>query len=245
MGTGLVTDHRTRGRQRPNMKVVFLLLLAPLHCWGNSLLRCVSKQGNECQFPFTYRGRTFNQCTTYQSRNGEPWCRTANGGLEDCEGYCPGASCYDETNQISRDNGEDFQMDCSTCSCRAGAIGCTYVGCGGGSAGGSCFNDETGGRFKEDGESWEKDCNTCTCNGGNVACTLIACPPKPPGPCECINPFSGPGKELGDPDTNCSYDPPFCYVDCNSDCYDKEQSDGKCFSTFACNPFVPNSPTGR
>merc|ERR1711872_286320 len=199
MGTGPVTDHRTRGTQRHNMKVVFLLVLAPLLCWGNSPLVCVSKQGNECQFPFTYRGRTFNQCTTYLSRNGAPWCRTTNGRLQDCEGYCPGAG-------------------------------------GGGSVDGNCFDDETGG-LREDGESWEKDCNTCTCNGGNVACTLIGCRTKPPGPCECNNPpFSG--------DT-CSQNPPFCYVDCNSDCYDKEQSGGNCFSTFACNPFVPNSPSGR
>merc|ERR1711971_1421405 len=35
----------------------------------------------DCQFPFTYDGRTYNECTYYQTANNRAWCRTINGGL--------------------------------------------------------------------------------------------------------------------------------------------------------------------
>jgi len=238
------------------MKVVFLLTLAPLLCWGTSERVCVSKRNNQCQFPFTYKGRTYDQCTTFNSENGEPWCQTIDGRFEDCEAYCPGASCYDESEGVLRDHKEAFPRDCNTCSCFAGGIGCTYIGCdGGGAAGGTCFDEEAG-VLREDGDSWERDCNTCNCNGGNIGCTLAFCPPKPPSNlCECINPFSGADQQLGDPDITCSRGQgsrsgrtdPFCYVDCNSDCRDKKPAKGRgrCYSTLACNPGVAYDVAGR
>ena len=44
----------------------------------------------DCQFPFTYDGRTYNECTYYQTANNRAWCRTINGGLGDCNPGCPG-----------------------------------------------------------------------------------------------------------------------------------------------------------
>merc|ERR1719222_61814 len=45
-----------------------------------------------CQFPFTYEGRTFNECTYYNSNtgDGEPWCRTVNNDIWNCLDGCPG-----------------------------------------------------------------------------------------------------------------------------------------------------------
>jgi len=219
------------------MKVVFLLMVAPLLCWGNSERVCVSKKGNECQFPFTYKGRSFDQCTTYNSENKEPWCKTTDGRYEDCEAYCPGAACYDESYGDFRDHGATFPKDCNTCTCFAGSIGCTYIGCDV-----TCF-DEVGGVLRDEGESWERDCNTCNCNGGNIGCTLALCPPKP-STCECLK-VDNAGVTLDpfdSPETTCSQDPTvgnvdlFCYVDCDSNCSDKKpaRGRGKCFSEIAC-----------
>jgi len=44
----------------------------------------------DCQFPFSYDGRTYNECTYYQTANNRAWCRTINGGLGDCNPGCPG-----------------------------------------------------------------------------------------------------------------------------------------------------------
>jgi len=226
------------------MNVVFLLSLGPLLCWGNSPRVCVSKQDNECQFPFTYKGRTFDQCTTFNSENGEPWCQTIDGRLEDCMGYCPGAACYDEEYGDFRNHGDSFPKDCNTCTCFAGNIGCTLIGCEPLPSGGKCY-DEQEEILRDDGEQWSRYCNTCTCSQGSISCTEIGCipPPLPPSTlCECINPFSGADQELGDPDTTCSQgqgsgrSDPFCYVDCNSDCRDKKPAKGRgrCYSEIAC-----------
>jgi hypothetical protein len=44
----------------------------------------------DCQFPFSYDDRTYNECTYYQTTNNRAWCRTINGGLGDCNPGCPG-----------------------------------------------------------------------------------------------------------------------------------------------------------
>jgi len=44
----------------------------------------------ECQFPFTYDDRTYNECTYYKTANNKAWCRTVNGALGDCNPGCPG-----------------------------------------------------------------------------------------------------------------------------------------------------------
>merc|ERR1712058_224898 len=57
----------------------------------------------------------------------------------------------------------------------------------------------------------------------------------PPGICECINPWEAQEmyEHMGDPEKTC---PNFCYVDCNSDCYDRAMAKGKgrCWSKVAC-----------
>ena len=49
-------------------------------------------QPANCKFPFTYEGRTFNECTYYKSStgDGEPWCRTVNNDIWNCLDGCPG-----------------------------------------------------------------------------------------------------------------------------------------------------------
>jgi len=62
------------------------------------MLECKSNLGNNCIFPFVYKGETHNKCTTSGSDNGAPWCATEvdeNGEVvrnkwEDCEAGCPG-----------------------------------------------------------------------------------------------------------------------------------------------------------
>merc|ERR1712037_387691 len=44
----------------------------------------------ECQFPFTYDDRTYNECTYYKTANEKAWCRTVTGALGDCNPGCPG-----------------------------------------------------------------------------------------------------------------------------------------------------------
>merc|ERR1712080_150837 len=51
---------------------------------------CLTLQYNQCKFPFRYRGRLFNECTTYNSENGKAWCTTQSGQYEDCQSSCPG-----------------------------------------------------------------------------------------------------------------------------------------------------------
>jgi len=41
--------------------------------------------GNQCMFPFTYKGKSFTRCTIFDSENRKPWCQTEEGKLEDCE----------------------------------------------------------------------------------------------------------------------------------------------------------------
>merc|ERR1712215_275964 len=59
--------------------------------------RCVTVKGLPSKFPFIYKGKTFEKCTTYDSENGQPWCpwevddyKKANPlKLDDCVPGCP------------------------------------------------------------------------------------------------------------------------------------------------------------
>eukprot|EP00092_Neocalanus_flemingeri_P046790 GFUD01052791.1.p1 GENE.GFUD01052791.1~~GFUD01052791.1.p1 ORF type:complete len:268 (+),score=55.54 GFUD01052791.1:67-870(+) len=50
--------------------------------------QCYTLRGNQCQFPFSYKGRTFSSCTTFDSENGAAWCTTTEGRYEDCVSPC-------------------------------------------------------------------------------------------------------------------------------------------------------------
>jgi len=59
---------------------------------------CKSTIGNDCIFPFKFKGKSYNKCTTAGSDNGAPWCATEvdesgeviRNKWEDCEEGCPG-----------------------------------------------------------------------------------------------------------------------------------------------------------
>ena len=40
--------------------------------------------GKRCSFPFTYKGGSFDTCTTADAATGEAWCQNEDGDLEDC-----------------------------------------------------------------------------------------------------------------------------------------------------------------
>ena len=54
-----------------------------------------------CVFPFTFKGKSYNNCTTVDSISGKAWCavdiqpftEVPHDGLHwgDCESHCPGA----------------------------------------------------------------------------------------------------------------------------------------------------------
>eukprot|EP00092_Neocalanus_flemingeri_P008226 GFUD01008869.1.p1 GENE.GFUD01008869.1~~GFUD01008869.1.p1 ORF type:complete len:436 (-),score=88.02 GFUD01008869.1:436-1743(-) len=50
--------------------------------------QCYTVRGNQCQFPFSYKGQTFSSCTTFDSENGAAWCTTTERRYEDCVSPC-------------------------------------------------------------------------------------------------------------------------------------------------------------
>eukprot|EP00095_Tigriopus_kingsejongensis_P005107 maker-scaffold161_size295871-snap-gene-1.36 protein:Tk05107 transcript:maker-scaffold161_size295871-snap-gene-1.36-mRNA-1 annotation:"cysteine-rich motor neuron 1 protein" len=73
---------------------------------------CRTTTGRDCIFPFTFKGQTFTECTTFESLNEKPWCAVAvdenNEALEgqwaDCSDGCPGTA-------FPCDDGQLFNMD--------------------------------------------------------------------------------------------------------------------------------------
>ena len=55
-------------------------------------------QGQDCVFPFKYKGTTYTTCTQAESSNGAAWCATevdtegvvVNNKWQDCDQGCPG-----------------------------------------------------------------------------------------------------------------------------------------------------------
>merc|ERR1719187_1448479 len=75
--------------------------------------RCVTVKGVPCQFPFIYKGKTFQKCTTYDSDNGQPWCpwevddyrKTDQNKIADC--VVPGCPvAYWDENECRTVNGD-------------------------------------------------------------------------------------------------------------------------------------------
>jgi hypothetical protein len=63
-----------------------------------------------CAFPFYYRGITYNTCTTYDSRDGRPWCATRvdrfGNYITRNWGYCD-TNCPSEYANVQRVNRAD------------------------------------------------------------------------------------------------------------------------------------------
>lgn len=79
--------------------------------------------GKRCMFPFTYKDQRFTSCTTFDSDNGKPWCRTVEGQLEDCEGsdfIFPNSSPIASSNLckcngvVKKRDGEKTRGECKT-----------------------------------------------------------------------------------------------------------------------------------
>ena len=58
--------------------------------------KCQTKEGEKCVFPFVYKEKKYDGCTTDYSKNGLAWCATAvneNGNVDrhwgDCRQECP------------------------------------------------------------------------------------------------------------------------------------------------------------
>lgn len=65
--------------------------------------------GNLCMFPFTYKDQRFTSCTTFDSENGKPWCRTEEGGLEDCEGTDTLTGSFSASSNLCKCNGVELK----------------------------------------------------------------------------------------------------------------------------------------
>ncbi|HET7544729.1 MAG TPA: hypothetical protein VFK05_32895 [Polyangiaceae bacterium] len=77
--------------------------------------------------------------------------------------------CLYEGKSYADGDGFPASDGCNTCSCHAGVVSCTLLGCATG-----C---QYQGQHYEPGQSFGVDCNTCTCGSdGRVSCTGGACP---------------------------------------------------------------------
>ena len=95
---------------------------------------CFTINGNRCKSRFTYHGRTFTQCTTYNSENNQPYCESERGQYEDCQRSCTftrdvsySDSCY--SNGKTYSHGKRWYVGCNTYSCNNGQVSRTYKTC--------------------------------------------------------------------------------------------------------------------
>ena len=88
--------------------------------------------GKRCMFPFTYKDQQFTSCTTFDSdngkpwckteedqlftscitfdsENGKPWCRTEEDGLEDCVGTDTLTGSFSASSNLCRCNGVELK----------------------------------------------------------------------------------------------------------------------------------------
>jgi len=89
----------------------------------------------------------------------------------------PGAACSPDGTRAAADDG------CNSCTCEAGAWGCTEIACPGDGGTGPCEDGDT--RPHDDG------CNTCTCEDAEWRCTLLGCvecpdPIQSDDPCDTV-----------------------------------------------------------
>ena len=78
--------------------LVLVIILSNVEC-QEEVLRCKTKSDQECDFPFTYKGNTYKNCTTDLLNNDSPnpnaWCATETDedGVMVEEGECDLDSC--------------------------------------------------------------------------------------------------------------------------------------------------------
>jgi len=66
-------------------------------------MECKTVKGNNCIFPFKYKGKSYSSCTKVDSANGAGWCATqvdragqvVRNRWEDCGLGCPGMEEWD------------------------------------------------------------------------------------------------------------------------------------------------------
>ena len=77
------------------LQYVLVIILSIVEC--KEVLKCKTTTGQECYFPFTYQGITYENCTTDPLNNDSPnaWCATEidEDGVMVEEGECDLDSC--------------------------------------------------------------------------------------------------------------------------------------------------------
>jgi len=141
---------------------------------GPNVPACYAQDGHDCIFPFTYQGREFYECTTYESVNGAHWCATkTRGGVMSENGDCA-------------DNLESFCYTCQTDSYSPDAnADCVFPFTHNRKEHWSCAEWDWGG--ENQGFLW---CSTQTDRNGNHVngrgkygiCNCTTCDCAPPGP---------------------------------------------------------------
>ena len=208
---------------------------------------CFTVNSNRCKSRFTYHGRTFSRCTTYNSENKQPWCESELGQYEDCLPSCTNAAPtaldvidyidYIDYNECLQTQAKGHPVHCLTPAEGSSHQASTV----------SCYSD---GKNYSHGKRWYVGCNTYSCNNGKVSRSYKTCYPQiKTSNCKCINPFSGFNDHHGDPAITCSRKSnPFCYVDANSSCSDKKpaRGGGRYYSRVTCsnNGQAPYSYSG-
>merc|ERR1719422_542595 len=102
-----------------------------------SISSCTATSGQQCVFPFRYKGVVYTQCTSIDQS--QPWCSTSvtasgdhvTGSLGFCPSTCPGAGSSSGGSTGGCTPGTTFTGECgNTCVCSsAGEPVCTNNPC--------------------------------------------------------------------------------------------------------------------
>ncbi|TNE45800.1 MAG: hypothetical protein EP343_25665 [Deltaproteobacteria bacterium] len=118
----------------------------------------------------TYNARTYNDGSTFRSKDGCNTCTCSKGNVSCTEKGCQPKTC--KYNGAMYNAGEKFPAGdgCNDCSCQSdGTVVCTLAVCG-------CHHK---GQFHKEGATFDAGdgCNQCKCEKGVVSCSAAKCPP--------------------------------------------------------------------